>query len=84
MVKEKEVNYKLQRIRKDRYFESYLVIDGNDYYWTEDYDCADLFGNISILDKVVKEHNVDFDYNNHYYYIVEDVVPEITPYQGGK
>lgn len=84
MLKKKEVNYKLERCRKERYCESYLVINGNDYYWTNDYEHADLFGSIDILNKVVKEHNVDFDYKNHYYYIVEDIVPERVEYKEDK
>jgi hypothetical protein len=84
MIKEKEVNYKLLRSRKERYCESYLVIDGNDYYWTDDYDRADLFSSINMLNKIVKEYNVDFDYPNHYYYVVEDIVSDMMPYEGGR
>lgn len=84
MVKEKEVNYKLQRITKDGYWDQYLTtIDGGAYYWADDYEAGDMFTSKEVLHKVIEIYNVEFT-DKYNYYIVEDIVPEKVEYKEAK
>lgn len=83
MVKEKEVNYKLQRIKKDGYWDQYLVTTDKGYYWADDYESADLFSSIELLKSTVNKYKVDF-VDKYNYYILEDIVLETIPYTGGE
>ena len=80
MLKEKEVNYKLQRITKDRYRDQYLVLIEGGYYWADDYEAGDMFSSPKLLKEIVKKYNVEFN-DKYNYYIVEDIVEENIPYE---
>lgn len=84
MKKEIEVNYKLQRTRKGTTETSYLVTDGKEYTWEEDYDTSDLFGTIELLYHIVGQVNVEFDEETYMYHIIEDAVVECFPFEKSK
>ena len=76
MIKEKEVNYKIERIRKDCFVCDYLVIDSenNSHWWSDDFDVADMFDTIELAKEICKHFDVKFDYENYNYYIIEDSI----------
>lgn len=84
MRKEVEVNYKLQRINKVTYDTSYLVTDGKDYTWEEDYDISDLFDTIELLYHIVGQANVEFNEDEYTYVIIEDAVTGCTSFEKSK
>ena len=70
----REVNYKLARTKLDKFEEEYLGICENySYYWTNDYDLADMFTSIELLIDVINKQSITIDKNNYIYYIVEDI-----------
>lgn len=74
MMELREVNYKLARTKLDKFEEEYLVICGDyTYYWTDDYDLADMFTSVELLIDVIDKQSVAIDKNNYKYYIVEDI-----------
>lgn len=74
MMELREVNYKLARTRLDKFKEEYLVICGDyTYYWTDEYDMADMFTSIELLRNVVTKQEVPVNDENYKYYIVEDI-----------
>lgn len=81
----KEVNYKLQRILKEKYTEEFLVLNTNNisYEWTDEYECADMFDSPEQLKEICNKFNLQIDTNKYYYYIVEDIVPDIIEYKEG-
>ena len=84
MRKEIEVNYKLQRINKVTYDTAYLVTDGKDYTWEEDYDISDLFDTVELLYHIVGQANVEFNEDEYTYIIIEDAVTECFPFEKSK
>ena len=74
MMELREVNYKLARTKLDKFKEEYLVICGDyTYYWTDEYDMADLFTSMELLIDVIYKQDVAIDKDNYKYYIVEDI-----------
>lgn len=74
MMELREVNYKLARTKLDKFEEEYLVICGDyTYYWTDDYDLADMFTSVELLIDVIDKQSITIDKNNYKYYIVEDI-----------
>ena len=74
MMELREVNYKLARTKLDKFKEEYLVICGDHtYYWSDDYDQADLFTSMQLLMDVVHKQEIPMDMDNYKYYIVEDI-----------
>ena len=84
MRKEIEVNYKLQRTRKGTTETSYLVTDGKEYTWEEDYDISDLFDTVELLYHIVGQAKVEFDEETYVYHIIEDAVTECFPFEKSK
>lgn len=80
MLELREVNYKLTRTRKDEFKEEFLVTNGKDYYWSDDYEQGDMFETIPLLYNIVKKIKIVLD-NNYNYYIVEDIIENNIPFK---
>jgi hypothetical protein len=84
MRKEVEVNYKLQRINKVTYDVAYLVTDGKDYTWEEDYDISDLFDTVELLYHIVGQANVEFNEDEYTYIIIEEAITSCISFEKSK
>lgn len=77
MLKIKKVNYKFQRDMGVN--EKYLVTNGNSYYWSDNYEEADIFPSKNILDKVIERYNIKLE-NDVNYYLIEHIDIDIINY----